>query len=359
MIVRDWLAAEPADSEPSASEPAASELAAGNTAPAAGWFLIAQHDHAILSRELAAAWAPDRPGALVAAEQLLPAIEIHDAGWARWEQQPDLDETRRPRDFWHMRIVDALEIWRRSIQAAAELGPLADYIVSGHFTALGSQALRGPQESAWGKLLLARWSADSTKAIVDHESTENKEKSSPLLRGIASDQALLEKILQARADNTLGPLSEKTVAVLGFLDEQRWRQYRAIESWQAAGGGPVLSTALAQLQLFDALSLWFCRWEQPETTTFHPPGGTPVTFRAPVTLRDAERVRGRTEIRVRPWPFREGVLELAVPARTISAADVAAARTLADGDERRFSTWLSKAGQPTTLSWQVLPEVAI
>ncbi len=67
----------------------------------------------------------------------LAAVYHHDDGWADWDRQPSWDaQTIRPLSFTEMPTVMATDIWRRSIDAASAIGPLAEYAVTGHFAAL-------------------------------------------------------------------------------------------------------------------------------------------------------------------------------------------------------------------------------
>jgi hypothetical protein len=70
-------------------------------------------------------------------EELHQAIVHHDDGWAEWEAAPQLDpESGKPLSFMELAIVDALKVWRGSIESASRFGDLAPWVVSGHFSAL-------------------------------------------------------------------------------------------------------------------------------------------------------------------------------------------------------------------------------
>lgn len=101
------------------------------------WILIAQRDHALLAGELARPWGNPPCQPLAAATILLPAIARHDDGWMAWDAAPEVSpETGRPIDFTEMEVETADAIWAESIASLADLGPLAQYAVAGHFTAL-------------------------------------------------------------------------------------------------------------------------------------------------------------------------------------------------------------------------------
>jgi hypothetical protein len=105
------------------------------------WLLISQVEHARLSGVLAEKCS----GKLgrgdesldSVREELLRAITHHDDGWREWEQAPRLDPKQgRPLSFLELPVEEAIGIWERSIEIAAEIGNLAAWTVAGHFSAL-------------------------------------------------------------------------------------------------------------------------------------------------------------------------------------------------------------------------------
>lgn len=118
--------------------------------------------------------------------------------------------------------------------------------------------------------------------------------------------------------------ADKALA-LNFLAECEHKMTEWGHAWQAADPAHrddgSLARAVVFLQLFDALSLWLCMAPRSEPQTFEPPTGPSVTV-VPATAET---------FGVRPWPFRDARLELAVPGDRIaiahygSAADLAAA----------------------------------
>jgi Protein of unknown function (DUF3891) len=110
------------------------------------WLLIAQVEHAHLSGELVRHWrdtfSPD----------VVEAIWHHDDGWAEWETSPKLNpQTGAPYSFLEMPITESLVIWDNSIAAARKFGPLAGWIVAGHFYNLlaDSEHANDPPAIAW------------------------------------------------------------------------------------------------------------------------------------------------------------------------------------------------------------------
>jgi hypothetical protein len=104
-----------------------------------GWALISQIEHARISAQLAS-HCRGRFGAESASlirDEVLVAIAAHDDGWREWEEARRLDaKLGRPLSFIELAVDDATTIWSRSIAVAEEIGPLAAWMVSGHFMRL-------------------------------------------------------------------------------------------------------------------------------------------------------------------------------------------------------------------------------
>ncbi len=164
-----------------------------------GWLLIPQQEHALLAWKLAAAWIPLGHFGDVAA--LEAAIRHHDDGWSDWDAAPGVDSgTGEPRDFLNMELPDALAIWRKSIERAADFGPLCQYAVSAHFSAL-----------------------------LDH----SRAREQPSTRSSAEM----------------------------FLQEEEHRRSRTLSSWLQGGSGrstDAADWAVRTLQFFDRFSLVLC-----------------------------------------------------------------------------------------------------
>ncbi|MCI0334096.1 MAG: DUF3891 family protein [Planctomycetes bacterium] len=110
------------------------------------WLLVSQVEHAHMSGELARHWRE------AFTRDVVDAIAHHDDGWAAWEAEPKLNpETGAPFSFLEMPVPAALVIWDHSIAAAGEFGPLAAYIVAGHFYNLlnNSEHAKDPLAVAW------------------------------------------------------------------------------------------------------------------------------------------------------------------------------------------------------------------
>ncbi|MBS0209508.1 MAG: DUF3891 family protein [Planctomycetes bacterium] len=227
---------------------------AGNPA----WALIAQADHAHLAYEFATAWGPEPFAPLADRQQVLRAVRHHDDGWPAWDVAPSVDASSgRPLQFTEMPLAESLAIWQRSIDVTAAIGPLAAWMVAGHFSAL----LR--HTNSW----------QITSSLPTSQAHE----------------------FLARQD----------------ADRLGW-----FADWQGVdptGNTPAAAQrALELLQFFDALSLWYCcsAAEQPKPLTI--PGGQPLRL-AP----EGADPDGTLRIGWQPWPFAASEMASSVTARAV------------------------------------------
>lgn len=123
------------------------------------WMLVSQVEHARISEQLARKCLSDADfGSAAVRNEVLAAIGRHDDGWELWERSPALDATLgRPLAFTELDPRDAVAVWARSIEAAASIGPLAAWMVAGHFL-----RLLGKSDAAVEFPEVAAWQADAT-----------------------------------------------------------------------------------------------------------------------------------------------------------------------------------------------------
>jgi hypothetical protein len=245
------------------------------------WILISQIDHAHLAGKLAEHWG--------AADIVLPvphaelwAIHHHDDGWREWEQTPDIEpRAGRPRQFTEMPVEDSLAIWTASIEIACQADNLAGFVVAGHFCALARRSPAWRNGTAQG--------AKVARFITHFE-----------------DQAAI------------------------------WQQ-----AWH--GENPATNTveiarrALARLQFFDSLSLWFCCAPASEPERIESPDGPPLTLASV----DPRRVQ------LSPWPLAVPNLNLEIPARAVAVRRYRDSADLARAPSRKVQLdWQLVAGEP-------------
>jgi hypothetical protein len=122
---------------------------------AAAWVLISQIEHARISAQLAAHCVGffSDPALTDVRREVLTAIARHDDGWGEWEQAPRIDaKLHRPVSFMELELSEALEIWSKSVAAAAKHGELAARMVGGHFARLlekSEHARHHAKAAAW------------------------------------------------------------------------------------------------------------------------------------------------------------------------------------------------------------------
>jgi hypothetical protein len=138
--------------------PAWTAVAAAQQQNASSWWLIAQPDHAALAGDLAAQF--DTPEFPRLTGEVVRAIALHDAGWARYDgggvagggkgnvPQPQCDGKGRPLSFLQAPVPMFVEAWNASIQCAEEkAGAIGCLMVSGHFRRLAEHRLNAVEDS--------------------------------------------------------------------------------------------------------------------------------------------------------------------------------------------------------------------
>jgi hypothetical protein len=100
-----------------------------------GLLAVTQPDHGRLAGLVAEAWggAAWRPEPWGPVEQ---SAHHHDDGWAAWEEAPTLHPDGRPVDFLTLGAPERVDIYRRSVDMAAEAGLYGGMLTSLHVTGL-------------------------------------------------------------------------------------------------------------------------------------------------------------------------------------------------------------------------------
>ena len=258
------------------------------------WILISQVEHARVSAELARHWGAGGVLPLEPRDELLSTIAHHDDGWADWERRPTIDPAHgRPYDFMEMPLDEALPIWDRSIAATERLaGPLGAWLVASHFC------------------VLLRRGRDAHPHPAGY----------------------LE-----RADAWLADAGEHRASWLA-----EWQQQNP-----ARNTTKLADRGLAQLQMFDALSLWFCCADRESPKRLATPAGPSIML----SPAGGQAVDGRSDgdcigqtIRVALWPFTLPAVELSTSGRLVAADRYADASALA-----------AAPSQLVRLSWVLKP----
>ena len=117
----------------------------------AGWAMISQIEHARISAQLAEHCVRrfSSPELAAVGDEVLAAILHHDDGWADWERAPEIDlKFGRPRSFMELRVSQAIDVWSMSIASAEDQGPLAAWMVAGHFARLLEKSEHAQRDAA-------------------------------------------------------------------------------------------------------------------------------------------------------------------------------------------------------------------
>ncbi len=171
--------------------------------------VVLQPEHALLSGEMAAAWADRGPRH----DSVVTAARRHDDGWGVWEQSPQVDSAGRPIAVFDVDISSHLAFYRAAIAAITEEDAYSGLLASMHGAGIYQH----------------RYGSDMGLAMA----------------GAAKAQDLVDAFV---AEQEAG--FEQRAAALGVDDELRWADYH-------------------RLQYYDRLSLAFClnEWDEPGTET--------------------------------------------------------------------------------------------
>lgn len=97
---------------------------------------IPQVSHAWLAWQLAERWGNRRFQRPLPRAEVLAAVMLHDSGWTEFDAAPDIDDDGRARTFDRMEVSVHLDIWRRSVDRAAQHSRYAGLLVAEHFCAM-------------------------------------------------------------------------------------------------------------------------------------------------------------------------------------------------------------------------------
>jgi hypothetical protein len=246
------------------------------------YWLIAQHDHALLAGELAAQFgnklfdAPrDRR------ESVLRGTSLHDCGWPLHDDHPTLNPQHQPIDVFEGNREIALKVWQASVDRALETNDdYAALLVSLHVLSLSVYATSST-EQPHEKLDLTESRTRFEVNRFQHNQIETHEKLRRKL-GMRTDIPLRQGLAEGQSDPA----------------EQ------------------LLHFHFRLLQAMDKISLALCctvpPWDQIKEVQVRPAGRT-------VAL-NVKRVTP-TQLTVSPWPFAVDSLHPAINARRLPATE--------------------------------------
>jgi hypothetical protein len=250
--------------------------------------LVRQVDHQFLAGRLAEAWgaAPfARPS-----DGAIRATFGHDEGWRAWEERPRIDpRTQRPYQFTDLPVAEHLAFYREGVEAATAKDLYAGLLVNMHCVGL--------YNGRYGKV---------DGPVPRQRSSEEQAVIAKFTRELEQEQAQLREQLQLPADAP-----------------SLWRDYTL-------------------LQIFDLLSLYFCRGATDQQVL------TPVPLIPP---GDAQQVMlrplDRTRVLAQPYPLRADGVQANVAVRVVPNRSYASDRDFQDGYSH---------AKEEILSYELVPE---
>jgi hypothetical protein len=226
------------------------------------FLLITQNEHAALAGRIAAAWGNDGFCEPAPRDEVVTAIERHDAGWSIHDDKPTLNREHIPAAFYEMPVCLFVRVWVASVSAAAAAGPMAGLIVSWHFTSLARLAPLDGESEAVHNSLSGFLAAQHCRQL---------------------DYCCALRLSHSMAASPPSPLTEQDHKVLYNL-------------WL--------------LRTCDWLSLMMCDDELPfQSPPDAPPGVGPLV----VTRKD------RRTLQLKPWPLKVPRLSVEIEGRKVPA----------------------------------------
>ncbi len=274
------------------------------------WLLVSQVEHAHVSGALVENWHEGF------ASDVVEAIRHHDDGWAEWESEPRMNpEIGAPYSFLEMPIAESTTIWDGSIAAARKFGPLAGWIVCGHFYNLLADSEHGnePPAIAWltaKRKVRTTWLDEWIRRPVEQSGIRQAAQQMLPLADLFSLWLCCDCPVEAPSPCPLPRLEDSPVG-------------------EGSDSG-LLGRSTMKLRT-DSLLARF-RFVAPE-----------CTIRESVSKK---RVEGLSWIvPVAPYPFKISPLTVSVQATAAPAS--------------RYGTWpeLAAAGWPVELTWRLVPTV--
>lgn len=241
------------------------------------FWLIPQHDHALLSGELAKHFGNPLFAQPTPLPQAIDGVSLHDCGWPIHDEHPTLNKDGLPIDVFETTPDIGLKVWTESARRAASKNPYTGLLVSLHSLSLSALAV----SQAFGN---EKFNPNDMRVRFEvnkfqHGQVELQEKLRTQL-GMRTDMPLMLGL----AENSSDPAEQNLVYNFRIL------------------------------QAMDKLSLCICCTTPPfqkiEAMT-NGPGG-------PVTPLTVNRPKPKTLL-VSPWPFDQPFIEVRFPFRRFSA----------------------------------------
>lgn len=233
-----------------------------------GWLLIAQHDHALLSGELAEHFGNEYFATPDPRDSVIKAVSQHDCGWPVHDDEPTINADGLPLDVFESSQSVALKVWTASVERASEKDAYAGLLVSLHVLNLSVFAT----------------------TLAGFESAQNGPAKFALIK---FQQREIER--QDRLRSQLGLRTEKPVHHGPPKEVTQSKEDK-------------LTFNFRLLQAMDVISLAACCTHPPSRQTqdvLPQPGAAPLRLNLS---------RQGKDVQVDPWPFDVQQIELLIPA---------------------------------------------
>lgn len=247
------------------------------------FFLITQHDHALLSGEFARHFGNSnfvRPDPF---DAMIQGVSLHDCGWPLHDDCPTLNSLGEPIDVFESTRPLAFKVWTASAERAAAVDPYVGLLVSLHVLSLSTFAASPPPGMKHEQFDVSSMTERFEINKFQHREIERQER--------------LRKQLGLRTDQ---PLHLGLAPKSNDPDEEK------------------LLFNFRLLQAMDLTSLAICCTQPPTGRTqdlLYKPGGQIVYF-------TFDRVGPQT-LAIDPWPFDRAQMTFDVPFRRVPARSYA------------------------------------
>lgn len=251
----------------------------------AQFWLVAQHDHAILAGQLAAAFGNQLYDPPALGERTTFGVAMHDAGWPLHDDAPELNEEGLPSDVFETPVERGTLVWEESAARAEAGDAYAGLLVSIHVQRLAARFDHAQNQlSNRERFWLIRFRNDQAQRQMHMRGLLGMSVDRPLDLGLA-----LDNDATAQADPA----------------EQR------------------LIFDVRLLQAMDMLSLCICCTQPPARQI-----GPLVRRVGGASLPLQVQRQTAAHVIVHPWPFSSPQMRVSVPYRAVPARPYESAQEL-------------------------------
>jgi hypothetical protein len=240
------------------------------------FYLFTQDDHARLSGALAAQVGNARFNKPEPFHAVIEGISMHDSGWPLHDSQPTLNGEGLPLHVFESPVEISTSVWSESVRRASEKGDYQGFLVSLHVMALSSIAqshYAAPEKRLRNARELFELNKFQQNQIEAQENFRGR-------LGMRTDQALQYGLAQRGA---------------GAAEDLLLFNYNLLKAMDRISLALLCSEPLA-----DSID-----------NVYAQPGAEPIGLRL--------RNEGEWTLRIDPWPFGAGKVEMEVPYKKVVA----------------------------------------